>query len=70
MDNIEKFNKIKELNKLKSELHKREFARHLSFNSGASAPTNKIDGFIRLGKKGIDIYSIITSLFNQNEHDQ
>ena len=62
MNNIEKFEKVKELSRLKGEYHKRELLRLVTFQEEENKEVNSLMDWISVGKSGVDLYHQIKSL--------
>lgn len=65
MNNIEKFHKIKQLSKLKSELHKHELVDLVTFNSGHKNLSKDAANYLELGKTGLTLFKVIKSFFQK-----
>lgn len=65
MNNIEKFQKIKKLSHLKSELHKRELLNLVTFNSGREHFSKETVSYLELGKTGFTFYKAFKSFFQK-----
>lgn len=66
MNNIEKFEKLKELSALKAELHKKELIEKLTLSNSEDSIFSNIDKAIALGHRGYAIYRQLQPLLTNN----
>lgn len=59
MDNIERFKKIKELNRLKAKYHKREFVKTITLENINSTSHKSEADWLLIGKTAFDLFKQI-----------
>lgn len=62
MNNIEKFEKIMELSRLKGEYHKREILSLVTLENSKDQSSNNMLDWISVGKSGFDLFQQVKSL--------